>query len=64
MDAKRDGSSARKPEPNPADLATLTEAEWLVAELLVLQREAIARAASLDATLTYVSERCAAVGRR
>lgn len=42
---------------------TLGEAEWLEAELLALRQEALARSESLDATLAYVTERCAAVGR-
>lgn len=51
------------PGDDPDMFAKLTEADWLRAELVVLQKEAVARADSLDATLAYVSERCAAVGR-
>lgn len=37
--------------------------DWLSANLLALKQEAIERAQSLDSSLAYVTEKCAAVGR-
>ena len=42
-------------------MLTMTEEEWLVANLLALQREAVELTRSLDETRAYVAEKCAAV---
>lgn len=44
-----------------AQMLTMTEEEWLVANLLALQREAVELTRSLDETRAYVAEKCAAV---
>lgn len=43
------------------EIIALTEEEWLVANLLALQREAVELTRSLDETRAYVAEKCAAV---
>lgn len=44
-----------------ADMLVLTEEEWMVANLLALQREAGELSRSVDETRAYVAERCAAI---
>ena len=44
-------------------ILTMSEAEWLVADMVALRAEAAERSRSLDETLAYVTKRCAAVGR-
>ncbi len=51
-------------QDRPEDgILTMSEAEWLVANMVALRAEAAERSRSLDETLAYVSERCPAVGR-
>lgn len=45
------------------DILTMSEAEWLVADMVALRAEAVERSRSLDETLAYVSERCPPAGR-
>ena len=44
-----------------AGILAMTEVEWLAANLLALQSEAVALSRSLDETRGYVTEKCAAV---
>jgi hypothetical protein len=57
-----DALSSNNERPASAiDFFGLSDAEWLQAEALALQKEAVERATSLDQTLAYVTEKCAAV---
>jgi hypothetical protein len=47
-----------------AEMFVMTEDEWLTADLLALQRQAVDLCRSADETLAYVAEKCAAVHRR
>lgn len=44
-----------------AEVLAMSEDEWLAADLLALQRQAVDLYRSADETLTYVAEKCAAV---
>jgi hypothetical protein len=54
-------SDNEQPASDTIDLFGLSDAEWLQAEALALQKQAVERATSLDQTLAYVTEKCAAV---
>lgn len=61
---KQPGAGSEAHERDRDDPLALNEAEWLEANCLALRQEAIERAESLDRTLAYVTERCAAIVRR
>ena len=65
------GDEGTNPEPSgrtltdderaEVDMLAMSANEWLVADLLALRRQAVDLSRSVDETLAYVAEKCAAI---